>query len=133
ALVLLGPALAGDSGVNGSADAAAVTFRNRTAAGLPISAIPTLPTGVTITPTGADPELSIPVELHAAAGGTVTVPVMLDDPHPAGSTGMTEAVLTLTFDPAVLTVSAADVALGSIPLSGSGWQLTTAIDLSTGQ
>ena len=78
------------------------------------------PTGLTFTATGPDPHaLSIPATLPAVAGGTVTVPVNLDDPRPVGSTGMTEAMLALVYDPKVLSVSAADINLGSIPLSGT--------------
>jgi hypothetical protein len=61
------------------------------------------------------------------------VSVQLDDPHPKGSTGMTEAVLVLQYDPAALTVAADDVSLGSIPGLGTGWQLTSVIDQTTGQ
>jgi hypothetical protein len=58
---------------------------------------------------------------------------MLDDPHPAGSTGMTEAVLALTYDPSAFSVSAADVTLGSIPSLGTGWQLSVVIDAGAGR
>jgi hypothetical protein len=58
---------------------------------------------------------------------------MLDDPHPAGSTGMEEAVLALTYDPRVLTVSSLDITLGSIPGLGSGWNLVSAVDQVSGQ
>ena len=33
-----------------------------------------------------------------------SIQVLLDHPHPAGSTGLTEAVLALRYDPSVLTV-----------------------------
>jgi hypothetical protein len=56
---------------------------------------------------------------------------MLDDPHPVGSTGMTEAVLTLTYDPSLLSVSA--ITLGSIPNQGTGWHLSYVVDQATGQ
>src|SRR5262245_65432642 len=46
---------------------------------------------------------------------------------------MTEAILGLTYDPKVLTVSAADISLGSIPGLGSGWRLVSMIDQATGQ
>src|SRR5262249_37837116 len=62
-----------------------------------------------------------------------SISVMLDDPHPAGSTGMEEAVLALTYDPKVLTVSASDITLGSIPGQGSGWHLVSVVDQATGQ
>jgi hypothetical protein len=63
----------------------------------------------------------------------VSVPVMLDDPHPEGSTGMTEAILALTYDPSVLSVSAADIRAGTIPALGSGWHLNAVVDQATGQ
>ncbi len=61
------------------------------------------------------------------------MPVNLDDPHPVGSTGMTEATLALVYDPKVLSVSAADIHLGSIPLRGTGWKLVSVVDATTGQ
>jgi len=57
--------------------------------------------------------------------------VMLDHPHPAGSTGMTEAHLAVTYDPTVLKVSASDITLGSIP--GMGSRITSEVDAATGQ
>ena len=42
---------------------------------------------------------------------------------PAGSTGLTEAHLALTYDPSVFTVSARDVHLGSVLAAGSGWSV----------
>ena len=44
-----------------------------------------------------------------------------------------EAELTLAYDPAVLSVSAADITLGSIPSQGTGWQLYAMVDAATGQ
>ena len=61
------------------------------------------------------------------------MPVLLDDPHPDGSTGMTEAHLALTYDPSVLSVTPADITLGSIPGLGAGWQITSEVDAATGQ
>ena len=43
---------------------------------------------------------------------------MIDHPHPAGSTGLTEAILALTYDPTMLSVSPSDITLGSIPQPG---------------
>jgi hypothetical protein len=60
------------------------------------------------------------------------VAVLLDHPHPDGSTGMEEAVLALN-DPKVLTVSASDITLGSIPGLGIGWHLVSVVDQATGQ
>jgi hypothetical protein len=46
---------------------------------------------------------------------------------------MTEAHLALTYDPSVLSVSSADITLGSIPGLGAGWQITSEVDAATGQ
>jgi hypothetical protein len=61
------------------------------------------------------------------------VPVRIDDPHPAGSSGLTQALLALTYNPAAVSVSAADIHLGSVPASGIGWTLQSRIDAATGQ
>ena len=68
--------------------------------------------------------LSLPASVQANSDGVVNVPVLLDQPHPAGSTGLVEAELTLKYDPTVLSVSAADITLGTIPSQGTGWQLS---------
>jgi hypothetical protein len=65
--------------------------------------------------------------------GIVSVPVLLDNPRPEGSTGLTEAIIGLTYDPKVLAVSAADITLGTIPASGSGWRLEAVVDPVGGQ
>ena len=97
--------------------------------------IPTPPAQglLTYSSPGPDPTLSLPTNLSVTAGGTVLVPVNIDDPRPAGSSGMTEAELALTYDPSVFSVSAADVQLGTVPAAGSGWTLTTEINPLTGQ
>src|SRR5205807_1223484 len=94
--------------------------------------IPAPPSGLSyVSPNAADPTLSLrQVSGGVVSGGVVvgetanhspltysplTFTVMIDDPHPAGSTGMTEATLALRYDPAVLTVSSSDITLGSIP------------------
>jgi Beta-propeller repeat len=134
---LADPALVGSPNSNPSAGlkitTADVTLLNRFAAGLSPAQVPAPPTGLTYTSTGPDPSLSLPTDLQLSAGGTVTVPVILDDARPAGSTGLTEATLALTFDPSVFTVSAVDVHLGTVPASGSGWMLTTVVNAVTGQ
>src|SRR6202023_165654 len=87
-------------------------------------------TGI-VSPSAADPTLSL-VAFHTARG-IVNVPVLVDHPHPEGSTGLTEAVLSLTYDPSVLSVSASDITLGSLPGLGVGWQLNAVVDQATGQ
>src|SRR5262249_6300793 len=76
---------------------------------------------------------SVPTHLQASPGSTVTVPVAIDDPHPVGSTGLTQAQLALTYDPTVFSVAAADIHLGAGPAAGSGWALQVIVDATTGQ
>src|SRR5262249_26579009 len=110
-----------------------VNLVNRVAAGLTTAPqIPTVP-GLTITSTGPDPSLSIPADVQVLPDGTLRVPVDIDDPRPAGSSGLTEATLALTYDPRTYSASAADVQLGSVPLSGNGWRVTAQVNAATGQ
>jgi hypothetical protein len=46
---------------------------------------------------------------------------------------MTEAILALSYDPKVLSVSSSDITLGSIPSLGTGWQISSVVDPATGQ
>ena len=45
---------------------------------------------------------------------------------------MTDAVLSLAFDPALFDVSAADVQMGTVPLASTGWQLQTEVNDQAG-
>jgi hypothetical protein len=141
---LLDPAIIGDVASDVSVDAGDVSDLAAFTAHLPTPTIPAVPTGLTITPAGADPTLSLSGELRVASGehgggqlaprpsALATVSVLLDQPHPAGSSGMTEAILALRFDPSILSVSAADITLGSLPSSGTGWRLESAVDQAQG-
>jgi hypothetical protein len=82
---------------------------------------------------GSDPTVSIPSTLAVGGDGSVTVPVNIDDPHPAGSEGMVSATLAVSYDPAVWSVSTSDIRLGSVPESGSGWTLQSVVDPAAGQ
>ena len=113
--------------------AADVTGLSRFAVSLSHPFIPTPPTGLTYSSPGPDPTVSIPTNLQVTAGGTVTVPVNIDDPRPAGSSGMTQAELALTYDPSVFSLTSADVQLGTVPASGTGWTLTSEINPLTGE
>jgi hypothetical protein len=144
---LLDPAIVGDLAGDYSVDAGDVSDLAAYVVNLPTSPIPTIPTGLTITPAGPDPTLSL-VRMKDEGGrrnqtGEPTPPssfilhpsvsVMLDQPHPAGSSGMTEAILALKYDPLVFSVSPSDITLGSVPGLGTGWQLTSVIDQTTGE
>jgi hypothetical protein len=101
-------------------------------AGKPQPQVPPLPTGLTITPAGPDPTLSLPA-VQATPGSTVTVPVNIDTAKPAGSTGLIESVLALRYDPQVFSVTAADIHLGKVPGAGTGWKLHAAVNPQTGE
>ncbi len=133
----LDPVIVGDVAGDTQVDAGDVSLVNSFVLKLPTPQIPT-PPGLTgfSSPSSVDPTLSLgstPGVTNDASANAQMVSVLLDHPRPEGSTGLNEAVLALTYDPSMLTVSASDITLGTIPNSGSGWQLTTAVDAVTGQ
>jgi hypothetical protein len=128
---LVDPGMIGDIGSDGAIDAAAISSLAGFLARIATPALPALPGGLTITPGGPDPTLSLAAGRSSA--GMVNVSVLLDHPRPDGSTGMTEAILGLTYDPSVLSLSAADITLGTISGLGSGWRMESVIDQVTGQ
>ena len=138
AFTLLDPAIIGDlSGDNAVTSNSTSLFSNYLLA-LPVAKIPALPNppiadNLFTSPFAADPVLSLPASVQATSAGIVNVPVLLDEPHPQGSTGLVEAELTLQYDPRVLSVSAADITLGSIPSQGTGWQLSAQVNAAAGQ
>jgi ELWxxDGT repeat protein len=128
---LVDPAIVGDIAGDASIDATAVSSMASFTSNLHPRQIPTPPTGLTIVTGGPDPTLSLASGLESR--GIVSVAVLLDHPRPEGSTGMTQAILALNYDPKVLTVSTSDITLGSITGLGSGWRLESAIDQVTGR
>jgi N-acetylneuraminic acid mutarotase len=130
---LVDPGLVGDIAGDGSVDAGAISGLAAFTANLKPAQISAIPTRLTITPGGADPTLSLGTVGRIGNPSYVTVPVLIDNPHPDGSTGMTEAILALTYDPKVLSVSSTDIALGSIPALAGGWRLESQVDAATGQ
>ncbi len=127
------PAVIADTEASEIVDGGAVAGLALVGAGFSVPTIPAPPKGANVLPTSApDPDLSLPSQI-TARGGVVGVPVMLDNAMPAGSTGLTEATLALTYDPHVLSVAAADVHLGSLPALGTGWTVTSVVDAGSGQ
>ncbi len=125
------PAVVADTDATEIVDGGAVAGLALVGAGFSVPSIPSPPKNANVLTTGApDPDLSLP-SLVTARGGVVSVPVMLDSAMPAGSTGLTEATLAMTFDPHVLSV--ADVRLGSLPALGTGWTVTSVVDAAGGQ
>jgi hypothetical protein len=148
---LLDPAIVGDVALDLSVDAGDISTLAAYVSRVTAPQIPTPPTGLRITAAGPDPTLSLGQAQRGAgadkeriadsplsprlpasiSSGLVSLPVLLDTPRPNGSTGMTEAILALAYDPSVLSVAA--ITLGSIPAQGSGWQLSWEADRATGQ
>jgi uncharacterized repeat protein (TIGR03803 family) len=96
---------------------------------------PPLPSGTHFQPiaNNVDPMLSVDRGAWAVDRSTLTVAVNIDDAHPAGSTGLSEGHLALTYDPRAFTVSAADIHVGSVLAAGTGWSVVPTIDAATGQ
>ncbi len=130
AFPLADPVIIADLNNDGLVDASDVTLLNSVLAGIPRAQIPTIPTGLPIAATGPDPNLSLPAVLQVTPGAIVVVPVNIDTAHPSGSTGATEAILALKYNPQVVSVSAADVRAGSLT---NGWQLTTVVNAQAGE
>jgi hypothetical protein len=130
------PAIVADVANDISVDAGDVSTLAAFTVHLPTPVTPPIPTGLTITPFGADPTLRLGAVGrigNPSYDGAVMMPVLLDNPHPDGSTGMTEAILALNYDPAVLSVSSSDITLGTLAGLDDGWKLTSVIDPATGQ
>jgi hypothetical protein len=134
---LIDPVIVADTDGSGYIPADAALQANEAGVGFTTAnlANPPVPPGVHFTPVAnnVDPALSLPSTLQVAADGTVTVPVNIDDAHPAGSTGLIAAHLALTYDPRAFIVSAADIHLGSVLAAGSGWTLTATVEPISGQ
>jgi murein DD-endopeptidase MepM/ murein hydrolase activator NlpD len=127
------PAILADLSGNGLVQSSDGALLNNFLGGTTVAQVPTYPGAPSNLPSGPDPTVSIPTDLRVAPGGVVTVPVNIDDPRPAGSTGMTQTLLAITYDPTVFSVTAADIRLGSVPAAGTGWSLQARVDAATGQ
>ncbi|HYV35271.1 MAG TPA: IPT/TIG domain-containing protein [Gemmataceae bacterium] len=133
AFAQMDPALVADINGNGRVDSGDVTLINRQLVGITVPLIPTPPTGLSIAPVGPDPEIGLPATLAISPASTVTVPITIDTARPEGSTGMVESVLALRYDPEQLSVSPADISLGTLLTEGPGsWRLISAINAETG-
>jgi hypothetical protein len=137
---LVDPVIVGDTDGSGFIPADAALQVNEAGVGFPTSnlATPTVPLGVVFQPISNNVDPSVSLELRDQSpeqsnGAIVTAAVNLDDAHPAGSTGLVEAHLALTYNPAQFTVAAADIQLGSLLTVAGGWTLIPTIDAATGQ
>jgi hypothetical protein len=133
---MVDPVIVADTDGSGFIPADAALQANEAGVGYPTATLsnPPIPLGVYFQAIGnnVDPTVSLPSHLQVSADGTVTVPITIDDAHPEGSTGLTEAHLALSYDPRRFTVSAADVHAGSV-LVGWDWSIAPTIDQASGQ
>ncbi len=135
---LLDPAIIGDVAGDVSVDGGDVATLKSYILHFPRPVVPTPPglTGI-LSPNAADPVLSLAVNPFTSSPPCtretgVNVAVLLDEPHPEGSTGLTEAVLALRYDPTAVSVSVADITLGSLT-SGGAWRLSAVVDQLRGE
>jgi hypothetical protein len=123
-------------------DAGDVSAINNFVAVLRPLQIPQPPGFAISSPNQADPMLSLNRTDESAGSSdssfilppsSYNLTVNLDNPSPAGSAGLDEAILTLAYDPSALSVSAQDITLGTIPVQATGWQISSVVDATTGQ
>ena len=128
---LIDPVVVGDVAGDLSVDAGDVSDINNFVAVLRnLSLQIPQPPGIALSsPNSADPTISL-VNL---AGSPYSFAVTLDNADPAGSTGLNEAMLALSYDPSALSVTTQDITLGTLPGQGAGWQISATVDQATGQ
>jgi hypothetical protein len=134
---LVDPVVVADTDGSGFLPADAALQVNEAGVGFMTTSLPStpIPGGVVFQAiaNNVDPTLSLPTSLRVGPDGEVTVPIDIDDPYPAGSTGLIQGHLALTYNPALFSVSPADVHLGSVLAAGSGWSVLPTINPITGQ
>ncbi len=127
----LDPVIIGDPANDLSVDAGDVSVLDLYVVQLQPAQVPAPPGYMVTSPNAADPTLNLVA--GDSSRGLRTVSINIDHPKPIGSTGLAEATLALTYDPSLLTVSFTDITLGNLPNQGSGWQLSSSVDQTTGQ
>jgi uncharacterized repeat protein (TIGR01451 family) len=137
---LVDPVIVADTDGSGFIPADAPLQVNEAGVGFPTANLPSppIPAGVVFLPIGNNVDPSLSLELRAQSpeqsnGGIVTAAVNIDDADPAGSTGLIRAQLALRFDPRQVSISTADVQLGSVLSAGIDWAMSVTINSSTGE
>ena len=122
------PVLLGDVTGDGKVSGLDAGLIARKAVGFSVPQIPDLP-GVLppMVNTGPDPLLTIPDDLSAHPGETVSVPVSLLANADGDIAGFLGGNICLSYDPAVFDVTAADVHLGSLFPAAEGWARTVLV------
>ena len=127
---LADPIVVGDITLNGRLNAADASRVAAAAALLPVDDIPPIPPGVVTSPItgGPDPKLSLPRDLTAASGDTITVPVQIDSivdlQQPNQLAG---GRLVILYDKDVLTAIGATA--GSFMDANPGWSVVGNVDV----
>ncbi|MCY2987786.1 MAG: FG-GAP-like repeat-containing protein [Planctomycetota bacterium] len=130
---LADPLLIGDVSGNQRINSSDASMVARFAALLAVPQIPTVPVGVVTSPTteGPDPKLSIPTDLTAAAGASLTVPLQIASPESLTAPHrLAGANVVIFFDKNVLT---ADAVTAAGLTSRAGWSLVPNIDNTLGR
>ncbi len=130
---LVDPLLLGDISKNGRINGTDAVKAAQFAAGLPVEELPPVPPGVVTFPAimGPDPRLSIPKNLTAAPGETISVPVMIDSIVNLQSPNrLVGADLVVLFDNSVLT--ATSVTAGEFINRFPNWSVVPFIDNAQG-
>jgi hypothetical protein len=129
---LLDPVIVGDISGNGAISATDTARILQAAVGSATPDIPSLPVpAVSLISGGPDPKLSIPTDLHAAAGGQLSIPVHIDSIVDLTGSGLESADLVLYYDPSVLDVQS--VSLGSLLAGRGGWNVASRIEVLAGR
>lgn len=124
------PLIVGDTTGDGTLSGQDASLTAQKAALMTVPQIPDIPTGITLVAVdpGIDPELSIPENILAYAGGPVTVPLNID--VEAGAE-VSFATVDVFYDTNILSIEGTDVHLGSDWTSQDGWSLTANADTGT--
>ena len=115
--LLTDPTIVADVTGDGTLSGLDAAFVAAKSVGRTVPAMPDIPAGMTPQAAAAsiDPVVSIPSDVTASPGDTVTVPVEIDT-----AAGVQSVDLVITYDPSRIDLANADVTLGSVP---SGWVL----------
>ena len=118
---LTSPLLVGDVTGDGSLSGLDASFVAQKSVQLTVANIPAIPSHASLVAAGVDPTISVPVGITATAGqaAKVNVPIgIVDD-----ADGLMAADLTITYDPALLSIASSGVSLNS-DLANLGWSIT---------
>lgn len=127
---LLDPVIIADITGNGGFSASDTTRMQQAVVGIVTGEVPMPLPNITLIAGGPDPKLSIPVNLVAAPGEALTIPVHIDSIVDLTGDGLESAELVIHYDANVLEVTSAT--LGSL-VTDRGWSIASRIDSLAGR